>query len=271
MRIFAARNIVHTKGFTMVEVIVVIVILSVLAVLGSKFVYQSTKSYEATQTRARLINTGRQAVESMSRQLRVSLSYSVRVTNANTCLEFMPIVGGGNYIDPVPDTANAAAAASAITVSPHSVVSGGSAQYVTIGAASSTEVYGANNNDAGTGVGALSRATLSSRTVTSLTLSAAKIWKRNSLGQHFFLLEAPKAFCIVSNQLRFYSGQDVTSASVNTAGAYSVMADNVTVSSPFSVSTGTENRNTVVSFNITFVKNSESIALNQTVMIRNVP
>lgn len=270
MRIFAARDIVHTKGFTMVEVIVVIVILSVLAVLGSKFVYQSTKSYEATQTRARLVNTGRQAVESMSRQLRVSLSYSVRITNANTCLEFMPIVGGGNYIDPVPDTANAAAAVSAITVSPHTVDSG-SAQYVTIGAASSTEVYGANNNDAGTGIGALSRATLSSRTATSLTLSAAKIWKRNSLGQHFFLLDAPQAFCIVSNQLRFYSGQDVTSASVNTAGAYSVMADNVTVSSPFSVSTGTENRNTVVSFDITFVKNSESIALNQTVMIRNVP
>jgi len=270
MRIPTVKNIVYSKGFTLVEVIAVIVVLSIVAALGSKSIYRATKSYEATQTRARLVNTGRQTVESMSRQLRVSLSYSVRITNANTCLEYMPIVSGGDSIDPVPDIANGAAASSSIAVSPHTVDTG-SAQYVTIGAASSTEVYGANNNNANTGVGAVSRATLASDATTSLTLSAAKIWQRNSLGQHFFLLDAPQAFCIVSNQLRFYSGQDVTSASVNTGGAYSLMADNVTVVTPFTISTGTENRNTVVSFNITFVKNSESISLNQTVMIRNVP
>ncbi|HWV15958.1 MAG TPA: prepilin-type N-terminal cleavage/methylation domain-containing protein [Cellvibrio sp.] len=249
------------SGFTLIEVVAVVVVLSILAVLGGKFVFESTRAYNSTQTRSQLVNTGRQAVESMTRQLRVSLSYSVRVTNTNTCLEFMPIVSGGSYLNPVADSVNGVAASASIAVSPHSIDSG-SAQFVSIGAASSTEVYG---------VAPVSRETLNSRTVTSLTLNAAKTWQRNSLGQHFFLLDAPQAFCIVGGQLRFYSGQDATTASVNTASAYSLLADNVTATTPFSVSSGSENRNTNVLFNITFVKNGESISLNQTVMIRNVP
>jgi MSHA biogenesis protein MshO len=75
------NNNICVQGFTLIEVITVIVILSIVAVLGSKFVVDSTRSYQSTQTRSRLVNTGRQAVERMSRQLRVALPYSVRLTN----------------------------------------------------------------------------------------------------------------------------------------------------------------------------------------------
>ncbi len=60
------------RGFTLIEVITVIVILSVLATMGGTFMVESTKSYQATQTRSRLVNTGRQAIERMSRQLRIA-------------------------------------------------------------------------------------------------------------------------------------------------------------------------------------------------------
>ena len=236
------KNIASMQGFTLLEIISVMVVLSVVAVMGSRFVMESTNAYQSTQTRSRLVNTGGQAVEAMSRRLRVALSYTVRITNSNMCLEYMPIVAGGNYIDPVPDAANGVAASATIAVSPHTLDMG-TAQYASIGASVSTEIYGA---------APISLATLSSRTAIQLTLSSAKTWQRNSLGQHFFLLDAPQAFCIVGSQLRFYTGQDVTSASVNTASAYSVMADNVTVTTPFSITSGSENRNTNILFNITF-------------------
>ncbi len=87
-----------TGGFTLIEMIAVIVILSILAAMGGTFVVESTKSYQSSQTRTRLVNTGRQAIERMSRQLRIALPYSVRLTNSNQCIEFMPIASGGNYL-----------------------------------------------------------------------------------------------------------------------------------------------------------------------------
>lgn len=260
------KNNFLSQGFTLIEVITVIVILSIVAVLGTKFVVDSTKSYQATQTRSRLVNTGRQAVERMSRQLRVALPYSVRITNANACLEFMPIASGGNYIDAVAyndgsGNTNGVGASALINVSPHAI-DFGAAQYVSIGVMSSAEVYGVSPG---------SRATLSSRTAIALTLSAAKTWLRNSINQRFYLLDSPQAFCIVANQLRFYANQDVTSASVNTGSAYNILADNVAATSSFSTTAGSENRNVNVLFNIVFTSSGESVAFNQSVMIRNVP
>ncbi len=264
MRSLDAKNNLLARGFTLIEVIAVIVILSIVTVLGSKFIVDSTTSYQSTQTRSRLVNTGRQAVERMSRQLRIALPNSVRITNVgvgSACVEFMPIASGGNYINAVPDTVNLAAASAVINVSPHTI-DFGTAQYVSIGAMNSAEIYG---------VSPISRATLSSRTAILLNLTAAKIWQRNSIKRRFYLLNSPQAFCMIANQLRFYGNQDATSASVNIGSAYSMLADNVTAATPFALTAGSENNNVNVLFNITFTSGGESIAFNQSVMIRNVP
>jgi MSHA biogenesis protein MshO len=232
-----------------------------VAVLGSKFVVDSTRAYQSTQTRSRLVNTGRQAVERMSRQLRLALPYSVRITNANTCLEFMPIVSGGNYMRAVADSGNGVSPSATIAVSPHTI-DFGSPQFVSIGAMTSAEVYG---------VGGLSRANLSSRTALLLTLATTKTWQRNSLNKRFYVLDFPQAFCVVANQLRFYDNQDVTAASVDTSASYSVLAENLTATTPFGLTAGSENRNVNVLFALTFVRDGESVTLNHSVMIRNVP
>ncbi len=259
------------QGFTLIEIIAVIVILSILAVLGGSFVVDSTKSYQTTQTRSRLVNTGRQAIERMSRQLRIALPYSLRLTNSNMCVEFMPIASGGNYLghfqganykeDYVPDLLNGAAAAITIVVSPHAV-DFGAAQFVSIGAMAPDEVYGSSPS---------SRATLSSRTNTQLTLSAAQVWPRNSLNKRFYLLNTPQAFCVVNSELRFYDNQDATSAAVDLTSSYSVLAANVVATAPFALTAGSENRNTIVQFDIAFAHKAESVAFNHSVMIRNVP
>jgi MSHA biogenesis protein MshO len=254
------------RGFTLIEVIVVIVVLSILATLGGSFVVESTKSYQSTQTRARLINTSRQALERMSRQVRAALPYSVRLTNGNMCLEFMPIASGGNYTNYVPDSVNAATPTSTLVVSPH-VIDFGSAVFVSIGAMDSSELYGASP---------ASRATLTARTANQINFSPARGWLRNSVNKRFYLLDRPQAFCVVNNQLRFYEGQDatqnLTATAVNTSSSFSLLAENVEGTlAPFTLTVGSENRNTVVQFNITFGQGKESITMNHSVMIRNVP
>jgi|GEM_PF-438762 len=270
---FAKKNL---QGFTLIEIISVIVVLSILAALGARFVLESTNSYRSTQIRSLLTNTGRQAIEHMTRQLRIALPYSVRLTNPSTpnnnmCIEFMPIVSGGNYrgalvnnsyTEYVPDAVNLATASGTLIVSPHTIDLG-SPQFVSIGAMAPNELYGLNP---------LSRATLNSRTNTQLNFTPAKGWARNSLNKRFYLLDRPQAFCVVGNQLRFYPDQDASAADVNLTAAFSLLAENVTgTTTPFALTAGSENRNTVVQFTIVFAQGSESITYNHSVMIRNVP
>lgn len=248
-------------GFTLIELIMVMVILGILASIGIGFVVKIMDSYQTTQRRAVIVNTARPALERMARQLRDALPYSVRVVNGGNCVEFMPIAAGGNYLDPVPDQANGATATSSITVSPY-IIDFGSARHVTIGALSAAEIYGA---------GAGSRATYSSGSSTTVIFTATKQWLRNSITQRFYLLDNPQAFCVVGNELRVYEGLNVNDSSVNLTGAYSLLSNSVAASSPFILEAGSENRNTLLTIEITFSKDTESMAFAQGVMIRNVP
>ena len=251
----------HQLGFTLIEVITVIVILSILAALGGKFVVESTQAYQSTQTRSLLVNKGRQAVERMSRQLRLALPNSVRLTNANSCVEFMPIAGGGSYVGYVADAVNGASPSSSIVVTPHTL-DFGTAAYVSIGAMASSEVYGSSP---------ASRATLSNRTGVLLTLSGAKTWLRNSVASRFYLLGNPQAFCVVGSALRFYPDQNANSSDVDLASSNQLISDGVSASSPFSLTAGSENRNVNVNFNLSFAAKGETLLFNNSVMIRNVP
>lgn len=247
------------NGFTLIELIAVIVILSILATIGTGFVVKTTDAYQRTQTRALLVNTARPALERMTRQLRIALPYSVRATNGGTCLEFMPIAAGGNYFDPVPDATNLAPARNTIPASPV-VIDFGTARHVTIGAMSAAEIYGA---------APVSRAGYSSG---SIVLNAPMSWRRNSINKRYYLLDEPQAFCLVNNELRFYFGIDVTNdPNINLGTNFNIIARNVSLGAPFSLTAGSENRNTAINISLNFSSAGETINYTQRVLIRNVP
>ncbi|HSC66351.1 MAG TPA: type II secretion system protein [Cellvibrio sp.] len=248
-------------GFTLIELIAVIVILAIVATIGTGFVVKTTEAYQSTQARALLVNTSRQAIERMTRQLRVALPYSIRILNGGTCVEFMPIAAGGNYFDPVPDAGNGASATATIPASPV-VVDFGTARHLTIGAMQPGEIYAAT---------AASRVGYNGYASGSLQLSAAKQWLRNSINRRYYLLDNPQAFCVVSSELRFYSNLGITDSLTPPAGAFDILARNVTVVAPFSLQNSAENRNARINISLAFSQAGETITYTQGVLIRNVP
>ncbi len=256
---------VKPQGFTLVELITVMVVLSIIAMMGANFVVSSTSAYNRTQTRAKLINTSRQALERITRQLRGALPNSVRATNGGNCVEFLPLAAGGYYLNPVPDTANGAPGSANINTATYRV-DFGSASYAVIGALNAADIYG------GGSLTALSATLNEGASATNLSLAATKVWQRNSVQQRFYLVDNPQAFCITGAELRFYSGYAMPTTTTGVpSGAGVLMAQNVSGATPFVVDNGTETRNTLLAVDLTFANGGESVGFSQEVHIRNVP
>lgn len=250
-------------GFTLIELVAVIVILSILATIGTGFVVKTTEAYQRTQTRALLVNTARQSIERMTRQLRGALPYSVRPTNNGSCIEFMPIAGGGNYFDPVPDVGNQAPDASTIEASPPQVAFG-TPRHITIGAMSNVEIYGSNPTSRATYVGY-------DQATNVLSFNPAMGWQRNSISKRYYLLDHPQAFCVIGNELRFYEGISVADENVDVSSVHSILARNIILNTPFALTAGSGNRHTGIIISLDFSNAGETINYTHQVLIRNVP
>ena len=280
-------------GFTLIEVITVVVILSIISVLGANFIATSVDSYDRVQQRSKLINRARQSVERITRQLRSSLPYSLRLSNdaSGLCIEFMPVTGGGNYLGPdydldgiadqeeLPDSANGA-----VPGAPYAVITApfdiniGTSQHLTAGAMAAPELYTAAVPSSREEIGAIG-----ALGIVSVPLIGAHRFLRNSINKRIFVLDDPGRFCITGTQLFYYNNYgmptdglaDIANGQPGGSAA-SLLADNIgdlTGITPFLMSVATEDRNTVVSITIPFSTRDgkETVELKQSVMIRNVP
>ncbi|MDO3383004.1 PilW family protein [Gilvimarinus algae] len=245
-------------GFTLIELITVIVIVAVVAVIGTQFIVSAMESYQLTQNRARLAATGRQAIERISRQIRAAMPYSLRATNTDNCVQFMPLAAGGFYRQPVPtDTP-----VSSLSTSPYTI-DFDTADYIAIGALSAGELYGTSPR---------SLAAVTATAPTSVSF-ASHTWQRNSESQRFYLVGRPQAFCLVAGELRFYQDLDPAGDNVSTGAPYSLLARNAVASATpaFVVSGNTAENNFRVTLNLGFAEGGEQVDFFQEVALRNVP
>jgi MSHA biogenesis protein MshO len=87
------------RGFTLIEMIMVIVITGVIAGMVAVFIKGPVDSYFDMARRAELTDAADTAVRRMGRDIRLALPNSVRnpVDGSDQCIEFMPTKSGGRY------------------------------------------------------------------------------------------------------------------------------------------------------------------------------
>lgn len=89
----------HQRGFTLVELVMVIVIMGVIGAVVAVFMRSPIDAYFDSARRAALTDVADTAVRRISRDVRKALPNSVRVSAApaEPCLEFIPTRTGGRY------------------------------------------------------------------------------------------------------------------------------------------------------------------------------
>lgn len=83
-------------GFTLVELVMVIVIMGVIGGIVAVFMRSPMEAYLASARRAALTDVADTAVRRMARDIHSSLPNSIRTSGSN-CIEFIPTKTGGRY------------------------------------------------------------------------------------------------------------------------------------------------------------------------------
>jgi MSHA biogenesis protein MshO len=256
-------------GFTLVEVIFVVVILGIIASIGSGFVITALDSYHTAQQRNQLIQRGRVTLEQMARELRMALPNGVRVSSGGQCIEFFPLLAATNYQGSVADQYNQQAEQSQIQTGSFYIPSE-NARHLVIAPLSATDVYTTSKPSA-----RVSIAPLASGNHNTVTLPSSHRFMRNSTSKRLFIATDPVRFCVVGSNLVRYSGYGfLTSAlgSGNPGGANALMAHEVApIGAAFSLSPASQDRGMVVRIQLRFSAAKTGVDLNHQVLIRNVP
>lgn len=87
----------HQRGFTLIEMIVVIVITGILAGVLSRFLSEPVRGYLQVASRGVLVDQADIALRRIATEVQRALPNSLRVGCAGQCLEFLSSVDGGMY------------------------------------------------------------------------------------------------------------------------------------------------------------------------------
>jgi len=287
----AFKNCPASKGFTLVELIVVIVILGIVSVGVSSILKSGTQAYLDVSQREQLLRDGSFVIERLNREIASAVPNSVRVSGNATahCLELVPIKWSTFYLNlPVPPS-------SATQVDIVKMVDEAGNLFVPTSASDigivyptrSADIYNDSNNrrhtltscvDDGDGNCATDD---DSDGVLQLTFDGT--FAQPSPAKRLYLADSSVSYCVRNNAVYRHQAQIASTQTIYTGGGV-LMAQkvaNVLASSPLLNTAGTQNpfrvvdsslrRNAYVQIQLMFARDDELMPFSQEVHIPNVP
>lgn len=258
------------KGFTLIEMVTVIIILGIVAVGATSFMQYSTRMYLDAKERDQLISGARFVLERLKREIRHAAPNSLKLEtiSGNQCLSFYPIVAVAAYID-IPVAPEAAR--SSVTIKNFD---GYDDRFLD---ATHAVVYGLNASDYDNDSGKKFRIKQSggiNDLNTSLTIWLLSL-ETESLGLVQFTADSPtRRMYFINTQTTFcFVGTTLTRNGITLADKLAVNINTSMPTSSVEVIETSLQRNGLVRFMLNFVNeaNDEPISITSEIQVPNVP
>lgn len=279
----------HNSGFTLVELIMVIVVLAAVSTGIASFMRGSIQGYVDVSARQQLLTESRYAMERMQREIRTAVPNSLRIkgNSSQHCLEFVPINWSTIYTSlpllPSTDTNVDIVFPYDIDNNVYPIQVG---EFALVYPRLTADVYDTGNNklraisacsDDGDG-----SCTTRDDSDDIIQLTVAGAFAESSPASRLYFVDHSINYCVVGGYLvRFENDIVATQASGATsqpklAGhVVNTLSANPSVSpgadDPFVIIAATLQRNATVQLQLRFSDNDEEIAYEQEVHIANVP
>lgn len=272
----------RAAGFTLIEMIIVIVLTGIIAGIMAAFVSGPILGYTQTSRRAELVDAAELALRRMARDIRRALPNSIRVAGGGTALELINVVDAGRYRgDPPPGDAAAILDFTAadtdfdvISTLQNFAAIDTSADAVVIYNLTATGL--SNNAYTGDNLARLDTGT----TATHIQLLApGKQFPLASPRQRFYVVDTPVTYLCTAGELRRYDGYALAVTQLTSDGALVGAGANRVVmtgfvSQPqcsFTYQPGTSKRAGLVTLRLVLTDQGENVTLLHQVHVYNTP
>ena len=259
------------KGFTLVELIVVLLLISILSVMAGQGIVAPVVQYIDLSNRAALVNNSESFVRRIQRDIHHALPNSIRVSSDGKSLELLHVVDGGRYLggsgvntgrNPLDFSAEDDSFESLTPLQKEPE----EGWFVVIYNTSATGNYGngyiANGNKAEVGSGS---------TAALIQLKTPFRFPTESPLHRFFIVDSAVSYVCRDGQLQRFVGYDIKpNLSSVPDGMFEPVVDTVSTCQ-FSYNPGTFQRGGFVSVNFTLEKGKDSVAFYQQFHVFNSP
>ncbi len=255
------------RGFTLIELVVVILMLGVMATFSSQFIGSSTQLYADASVREQLMSDVRFGVERLNRELRDAVPGTLVVSPDQQCISFWPLAAVSRYISlPTSSTSTV----TFLVPFSGSIKAGDYAIVYPVGL-STTPPYGCSAGVcvaqvASVPVAVDGDADLLTASLTPIPPGTSAVFAAPSPGQRIFFAREQVSFCRNSQNQLVRQATVLASSSSSSA----LMAEHLT-SARFFQDPQAFNRSGEVSQNLDFTQRGESVLFSHQVEVNNVP
>jgi len=268
------RTSKYMAGFTLIEVIMVMVITGILGALVASFATPLKGYFDAT-ARADLSDAADTALRRMARDVRLALPNSIRVNGGNHYLDFLATTGGGRYR--AVDDASGASDKLDFTAADTGFDVLGSTVDITAGdqiVVYNLGVSGADAYEGNTAITHVRRAAAAGTGLSKVSITSTNRMPFDSPAHRFQVVhEQVRYICdLTTKKLTRYAGFAIATpaAAAPTGGGSALLASGVTGCS-FVYAPGSTQRTGLVTISLTLANDRDSVTLLHQVHVQNVP